>query len=231
MPRRSELTGTSYALLGLLATRPQGWTAYELAQQMVRSLRYVWPRAERNLYDDVKLLAERGLARPEEGRTGRRPRTVYSITPAGRAALREWLARPSAPLTLESEALVRVFFAEQGSLADLERAIASVREEALATELTVAEMVRAYSGDGGPFPERLHVIALMGKLLHSHREALRRWADWAEAEIATWGGVTREEGAHVAFDVFDEISDSVAGLADPSGASEAEARAAGRSGN
>jgi PadR family transcriptional regulator AphA len=205
VPRRAELTGTSYALLGLLATRTEGWSAYELAQQMGRSLHYVWPRAERNLYDDVKVLAERGLARAKNEPTGRRPRTVYAITAQGRRALREWLSRPSAPLSLESEALVRVFFAEQGTLDDLRRTIRGVREEAAATERAVAEMVREYDSDGGLFPDRLHVIALMGKLLHAHRQALRHWADWAEAEIASWDAVTRDKGARVPQGVFDEI--------------------------
>ena len=205
MPKRAGLTSTSYALLGLLATRPDGWSAYELAQQMGRSLRHVWPRTERNLYDDVKLLDERGLANSRREQTGRRPRTVYSITPLGLAALRDWLAQPSAPLVMESEGLVRVFFAEHGTLDDLRRTIRGLREEAEATERTVAAMVRDYDRDGGPFPERLHVIALMGKLLHSHREAIRSWADWAEAELAHWHGVTRDTGAHVPAGVFDEI--------------------------
>ena len=205
MPKRAELTGTSYALLGLLASRPGGWSAYELAQQMGRSLRYVWPRAERNLYDDVKLLAERGLARAKPESTGRRPRTVYSITPKGRAQLRAWLSEPSAPLAIESEALLRVFFAEHGTLDDLTRTIRGVREDAEATERMVAAMVSQYDEDGGPFPERLHVIALMGKLLYSHREALRAWADWAEHEIGKWDGVTLDTGATVPEGVFDEI--------------------------
>ena len=205
MPKRTELTGTSYALLGLLASRPGGWSAYELAQQMGRSLRFVWPRAERNLYDDVKLLAERGLARAKPETTGRRPRTAYSITPKGRAELRAWLSEPSAPLAMESEALLRVFFAEHGTLEDLRRTIQGVREEAQSTERIVAGMVSEYDEDGGPFPERLHVIALMGKLLYSHREALRAWADWAEREIATWDGVTRGAGARVPAGVFAEI--------------------------
>ena len=38
-----ELTTTSYAILGLLAIRP--WSTYELARQMQRDLRFVWPRA------------------------------------------------------------------------------------------------------------------------------------------------------------------------------------------
>ncbi|HZU75106.1 MAG TPA: PadR family transcriptional regulator [Acidimicrobiales bacterium] len=215
MPRRAELTGTSYALLGLLAARTDGWSAYELAQQMGRSLRYVWPRAERNLYDDVKLLAERGLARTKQEPTGRRPRTVYSITSKGRRALREWLSRASAPLTMESEALVRVFFADHGTLDDLRRTIRGVREEAEATERAVAEMVRGYESDGGPFPERLHVIALMGKLLHAHREALRHWADWAEAEVASWADVTREGGARIPEEVFEEIIATAERLPEP----------------
>lgn len=203
--RSGELTTTSFALLGLLAVRAEGWSAYELAQQMSRSLHYVWPRAERNLYDEVKLLAARGLARTREEPVGRRPRTVYSITVAGRRALGSWLGEPSAPMTLESEALVRVFFAEQGTVADLLGAIRSIRAEAEDTERQVAAMVRTLDEDGGEFPSRLHVIALMGKLLFTHREAVRRWADWAEAEVGRWEGATLADGARVPDGVFAEI--------------------------
>ncbi|HEV2370451.1 MAG TPA: PadR family transcriptional regulator [Acidimicrobiales bacterium] len=203
--RSGELTTTSFALLGLLAVRPAGWSAYELARQMSRSLQYVWPRAERNLYDEVKLLADRGLARTKEEPVGKRPRTVYSITSAGRRALRTWISEPSAPLTLESEALVRVFFGEQGEVDDLLAAIRAIRQEAENTELRVAEMLRLDDKDGGPFPSRLHVTALMGKLLFSHREAIRRWADWAEAEVSQWGGATLAAGARIPDGVFDEI--------------------------
>jgi PadR family transcriptional regulator AphA len=203
--RGTELTGTSYALLGLLASRPTAWSAYELAQQMGRSLHYVWPRAERNLYDEVKLLADRGLARARQELVGRRPRTTYRITAAGRRALRAWLGGDSAPLTIESEALLRVFFAEHGTVDDLRRAVRTIREEAVCTEQEVAEMVRAYETDGGPFPDRLHVIALMGKLLNAHRQAMVRWADWAEEEVSTWTSTTLGEGATVPAGVFDEI--------------------------
>jgi DNA-binding PadR family transcriptional regulator len=214
-PRRGpELTTTSFALLGLLATRPSGWSAYELTQQMRRSLHYVWPRAERNLYDEAKLLAQRGYARARDDGVGRRPRTVYTITRRGRAALRGWLEEPSAPLLVESEALVRVFFAELGSLADVQGAIRSLRDDAIATERDVAELVGSYDTDGGPFPERLHVIALMGNLLHTQRQALLAWCDWAEAEISTWTSTTLDDGARVPAGVFADI---VAAAADAPG--------------
>ena len=39
--------------------------------------------------------------------------TVYRITPVGREALRGWLAEPSEPTHIESEAALKVFFADQ----------------------------------------------------------------------------------------------------------------------
>ena len=77
-----SLTTTSYALLGLLNIRP--WTTYELAKQVQRSLGWFWPRAERKLYEEPKRLVECGLATATSESTGKRPRTVYSITADGR---------------------------------------------------------------------------------------------------------------------------------------------------
>lgn len=57
------LTTTSFAILGLLAIQP--WSTYELAQLMRRSLQFVWPRAESNLYAEPKRLVDAGLATAE----------------------------------------------------------------------------------------------------------------------------------------------------------------------
>ena len=73
-----DLTTTSYAVLGLLALRP--WTTYELAQQMDRALGQFWPPARSKLYEEPKKLVTHGLAIATRESTGRRPRTVYSIT-------------------------------------------------------------------------------------------------------------------------------------------------------
>ena len=54
-----------------------------------------------------------------------------------------------------------------------------------------------YRETGGPYPERLPVIALSGKLLLEHAELLARWAAWAEQEVQAWGGVTPADGAVV----------------------------------
>jgi PadR family transcriptional regulator AphA len=71
-PSRPSLPTTSYAILGMLALRP--WTAYELTQQLRRSLTYCWPKAESVLYDEPKRLVRLGLATAQRQPAGRRTR-------------------------------------------------------------------------------------------------------------------------------------------------------------
>ena len=54
-----------------------------------------------------------------------------------------------------------------------------------------------YATTGGPFPDRLPIIAVTGKLLMGQYEALVRWARWAEESIDQWTGVTPTTGARV----------------------------------
>lgn len=182
--RAEELTTTSYAILGLLALRP--WSAYELAQQMQRSLRQFWPRAERKIYDEPKRLVRLGLARGTKESTGRRPRTLYQVTPAGRRALQRWMATDCAPPQFESEAILKVFLGDQGTKSDLLAAIASMLTEAEASMNLGAQRCQAYLETGGPFPERLHIIALMARFLAELADAYQRWAAWAMEEVETW---------------------------------------------
>jgi PadR family transcriptional regulator AphA len=197
MPERpaaadKQLTTTSYAILGLLGIGE--WTTYELAQQMQRSLRNFWPRAERRIYDEPKLLVAHGLATARTEHTGRRPRTVYAITPEGRAALRAWLAQPGAGPTLEFEALLKVFLADQGDKQALLANLRAVRAWAEEEHRRGAQLVRDYLQTGGPFPDRLHLIALMVRFLGLEwGAAVHRWATWAEQEVLGWPQVKNVE--------------------------------------
>ncbi len=181
---RPELTTTSYAILGLLATR--SWTTYELARQMGRALGEFWPRAESKLYEEPKKLVAHGLAKASSDKVGNRPRTVYSITPAGRRALRAWLPTPGAGPVLEFEALVKVFFAEHGSRADLLATLERVREWVEARASLSVTVCREYLEGEGPFPERLPWLILTGRFLDGFDEAVLEWVEWAEAEVREW---------------------------------------------
>src|SRR5262245_61619004 len=115
----------------MLAVRP--WSAYELTKQMRRSLAYCWPKAESVLYDEPKRLVSLGLASARDESTGAaRTRAVYSITKAGRTALREWLGTTPAPPRFELEPLLRLLYADHGSVQDADRAVATAREWAVA---------------------------------------------------------------------------------------------------
>jgi DNA-binding PadR family transcriptional regulator len=79
---------------------------------------------------ELKRLVQLGYADAEEVRFGRRRRTQYSITPAGRVAMRDWLRTPPQPPALEFEGLLGVMYADQGSVADLLEALRVTREQA-----------------------------------------------------------------------------------------------------
>jgi PadR family transcriptional regulator AphA len=70
-------------------------SAYELTQQIRRGVRYMQPASERHLYAEPKRLAAAGLVRMRREAVGRRSRTVYEITPAGREALRRPAGHPA----------------------------------------------------------------------------------------------------------------------------------------
>jgi PadR family transcriptional regulator, regulatory protein AphA len=188
----SDLTTTSYAILGLLAIKP--WTTYELAQQMGRALGQFWPRAESKLYEEPKKLVAHGLARASADTVGKRPRTVYSITPKGRRALEKWIPTPGAGPVLEFEQLVKVFFAEHGSKQDLLATIDGVRAWVEERAATGAEISRPYLEGEGPFPERLPWLLLTGQFLEEYIHAVARWADWAAEVVERWpDDVTKAE--------------------------------------
>lgn len=182
--RRSPRTTTSYAVLGLLSVR--SWTTYELAKQVQRSLKWFWPRAERKLYDEPKGLVAEGLATARQEYTGQRPRTVYEITGAGREALRDWLGEPPAPPATEFEGMLKVFFADGGSLEQLAATLARI--EATAGERVGELLVMADQGvaEGGLYPRRRHISALALPLQLQQETSVLEWARWARAQVAQW---------------------------------------------
>lgn len=179
-----KLTTTSYVILGLLALR--SWSTYELAQQMRRSIRYYWPRAESHIYEEPKKLVAFGLATATREYAGRRPRTVYTITDEGRWALRRWLSEPGRGPVVEFDGLVRVLFAEQAGKENLLATLDSIRVEAEATKRHHAELATDLIETGGPFPARLHVNTLVFTFMWEHAEMLLRWVTWAQQEVARW---------------------------------------------
>jgi DNA-binding PadR family transcriptional regulator len=187
-PSPHRLTTTSYAVLGLLAVQP--WTAYELTQQMRRSLHYVWPKSDSLLYTEPKKLVDAGLARVTHQRRGDRTRARYRITAAGRRALTAWLdTEPAAPL-FELEAMLRVTFADQGTPEQLTRALRSAGAWADGELARARPQIESYLETGGPFPERLHLIALLAGFYGELFALMRRFFGDAADLVETWDATT-----------------------------------------
>ncbi len=180
----TPLTTTSYAILGLLAIKP--WTTYELAQQMNRALGHFWPRAESKLYEEPKKLVAHGLARATAEKVGKRPRTLYTITPKGRRAMAAWIPTPGDGPVLEFESLIKVFFAEHGAKEDLLSTLAGVQQWVNHRYEESAGISRSYLDGTGQFVERLPWLILCGAFLDEILMAVDRWTEWATATVETW---------------------------------------------
>jgi PadR family transcriptional regulator AphA len=193
MSQLPRLTTTSYVILGHLALR--SWSTYELAQQMQRSTRHYWPRAESKIYEEPKKLVAHGLATATREYTGRRPRTVYAITDQGREALRRWLDQPGQPPLVEFEGVVKALFAEQGTKEQLLTTLRSIHEQAEQTRAEHIALAADLAQTGGPFPDRLHVNELVFKFMWEQTETVICWATWAEQQVARWpDDIARADG-------------------------------------
>jgi PadR family transcriptional regulator, regulatory protein AphA len=179
------MTTTTYAVLGLLCVQP--WSAYELAQQMGRSLRFMWPRAESGIYREPQKLTDLGYATAEEVAAGpRRTKLVYSATPAGRQAFRQWLRASSTPPQFESEAMVKFFFCDQGTLDDAQRALEELQAHAEALQEAFRQITKSHQDNPGPFPERQHIGTLTGRFVSDYATTVARWAAWARHHMDEW---------------------------------------------
>jgi PadR family transcriptional regulator, regulatory protein AphA len=180
----STLTTTSYAVLAQLAVRP--WSTYELARQRVRYFRYVWPRAESAIYREVKRLAVMGLVAAKREYVGKRPRTVYSITEAGRQVLREWLTTPVSPFAMDFEAMIRLFIAPLGTKEQLVATLEQVRGDAQEMLRFGGAVKQEFLDGRADLQDQVYIRALAVDFFISLLNTVDGWAERTLVEIEDW---------------------------------------------
>ncbi|MEO7944357.1 MAG: helix-turn-helix transcriptional regulator [Marmoricola sp.] len=190
------MTTTSYAILGLLAVKP--WTTHELVQQVDRSLRRFWPRAQSKLYEEPKKLVSYGYARADDDSVGRRRRTRYTITQKGRRSLATWLQEPGAGPVLEFEQLLKISFADSGSKADILMSLEATREWVVSQNEENLATARAYLKGEGAFPQRAALNQLSGRFLTDFYATVAEWVEWATGIVEDWP----DDVSLAAFDVL-----------------------------
>lgn len=114
----ATLNPSSYIVLGMVAAYGPA-TSYEIKGWADGSVGYFWPFSRAQLYAEPRRLAGAGLLEERQEEGGRR-RRVYSITDAGREALRAWLGQPTdAPTEIRDLGLLKLYFSQLSSPEDL----------------------------------------------------------------------------------------------------------------
>jgi DNA-binding PadR family transcriptional regulator len=179
-----QLTTTSYAVLAQVAVRP--WSTYELAQQRVRYFRYVWPRAESAIYREAKRLASWGLIEGRKEYTGKRERTVYSITSRGKEALREWLGTPVSPFSMDFEAILRIFVLPLGTKDEITGTLRQVRADARAMLQFGGEVKQEFLDGINVTQDQVYIRALAVDFFISLLNTVNDWVERTLDEVQAW---------------------------------------------
>jgi DNA-binding PadR family transcriptional regulator len=171
-----KLTPFSYVILVLVGEGGAG--PHDLVRMMRRG-RIYWTAPESQYYAEPKRLADAGLLAADKrpGRT--HDRTHYTLTDAGREALKEWLATPTRFPRIQSEPVVRLLgfeYADRGELLASLGALKADLDE-IDAALRVAEAVE------GELPHRATVLRLNRRLAQRIVDAHRAWLDEVQEEL------------------------------------------------
>jgi DNA-binding PadR family transcriptional regulator len=95
------------AILVCLTEHPM--TGYELAKTFETSIGFFWKADHQQIYRELTRLRDKGHVDGREVvQSGKPNKLVYSLTDAGRAALKQWAVRPSSPPSTKDDLLVRL---------------------------------------------------------------------------------------------------------------------------
>jgi PadR family transcriptional regulator, regulatory protein AphA len=100
---------TDYVILGLLAEQPLN--GYQIKKIVDIRFKFFWSESFGQIFPALKALAAEGLVEEaaQEG-AGARAARAYAITPAGKAALVNWLNQPVEKESLRLEILLKTYF-------------------------------------------------------------------------------------------------------------------------
>jgi DNA-binding PadR family transcriptional regulator len=125
MPRANR---TRFTILGVLTLRPM--SGYDIRKFIQGSIANFWRESYGQLYPSLRELTDDGLVtRRHERQEGKPGRYVYSITPQGRTALRDWLGEPAEWEVPRSELLLKIFFGTEVPVETSLKHVARRREE------------------------------------------------------------------------------------------------------
>ncbi len=101
-------------------------TGYELSKRFDHSVANFWPASRQQIYRELDRLEADGLATARRVRQQKRPdKRVFNLTPAGRAAIDEFVRDRTAPTVIRDDLLVKVAGLDAANREDV---VAAVRD-------------------------------------------------------------------------------------------------------
>jgi PadR family transcriptional regulator AphA len=173
---RHELTPFSHVVMTLVG---QGGAGPHDLVRMARSGRIYWDAAESQWYAEPKRLEALGYLSSHKQPGQTRPRTHYTLTDKGRAALAQWMDEPARFPRIQHEAVTRLLAAdivgEQAVLDSLEALRGEIAE--IVARLDAAEAVAR------TIPNRAPYLLLNHRLARRIVQAHTDWLDEVEQEL------------------------------------------------
>ena len=164
-----ELSPTAYVILGMVSGTPR--SGYEIKALVDNSTRFFWAASYGQIYPELKRLSEAGLVEGSDAPRGERKRTVYAITKAGRAELKEWLRQPPETSEMREEGLLKLFFADLLPPEEAVEILRAMRER----RQDVAAQLKALEPEAIAKEDPLPLMVLQGGI-----EFNQWFADWCD---------------------------------------------------
>ncbi len=172
------------ALLGVISFSPQ--SGYSIKAEMESGgVSYIWDLSFGSIYPRLKDLEREGLITAVEVRDEGRVRTVYDLTHQGWSSLRRWLAeKPSYPLPLRDELLLRMLFWGTARPDDRQTLIGHLRDRAAKTR-ELLDRLRTPLDENGATDE------FQGLIEEYARMRLKAELEWIDKTITQLQGAPR----------------------------------------
>jgi|SRR5271157_1128663 len=182
---------TAYVILGILSIEPNK-SGYDIRKAVEGSVGHFWGESYGQIYPTLKRLAAEGLIVPSGLPSAtRKRRQEYSLTDAGRACLRDWLAVPFQNDPPRNEFLLKLFF---GRAAAPSVSITHVRDcqeknrSMLATLTGLEDSVRKQSSQN---PHLSYWMLTLNLGIALTRTAL----EWCDTALATLFSMKADEAS------------------------------------
>lgn len=188
MPTESQ---TQFAILGLLEQRGP-MSGYDLKRCVDESIGYFWREGWGRIYPTLRELEAAGMvskrtekrtAKSKARKPGRPERHVYSIRPAGRKRLREWLGGDVTPEVYRNELLLKLFFGRFAGGKQNRAHVNQFRERCVTEIATYEQIVRGIDERQARHPDAPFWKITLSYGLH-HSRAVKEWAEETLAGLA-----------------------------------------------